>query len=474
MATGQVEDIAIRFHPRTTRRRRREIVERHGLGQCHLGDELVGERFHLCRVGDPSGALADLGCAPCVHRVARVKRHGTRRCVATDRIAIGFKGADHRALRRLVAQGARILERRDHEFLIRLAPGLDPEEVAADLDRLPSVAYAEPDYVLLGRGILHQASSAHLATAQPAARLIGAPAAWRLGRADPEVVIAVLDGGILTSHPDLRGTVVGAYDATGHHNPRPHPWDPHGTSCAALVVGNHRRARGVKGVAAGCGLLAVRIGLTPTRLADYLTKQSWIRQGIDWAWRHGAAVLSMSFGGGPPSRQITAAITRARIKGRGGRGCVLVAAAGNAAEPGAPVEYPASLASVIAVAATDARDRPQAVPTKANPWVSVSGAKVDIAAPGVGLYSATVPDPAGGSPALYTTDFSGTSAATPLVAGAAALVISANPGLTERQVRAILAATADKIKSVKFVDGRNDHVGAGRLSVAAAVRAAIR
>jgi subtilisin family serine protease len=107
-----------------------------------------------------------------------------------------------------------------------------------------------------------------------------------------------------------------------------------------------------------------------------------------------------------------------------------------------------------------------------NPWVSASGPAVDIAAPGVGCYTATVPDPAEDELALYISDFSGTSAATPLVAGAAALVIGANPALQEREIRRLLGDTADRVGGLRYQDGRNNQVGSGRLNVGAAIRAA--
>jgi subtilisin family serine protease len=218
--------------------------------------------------------------------------------------------------------------------------------------------------------------------------------------------------------------------------------------------------------------MAIRIGKTPTRLGTYITKTSWLCLGIDWAWEHGADVLSMSYGGGPKSAAVVAALTRARTRGRGGKGSVLVASAGNGDTTKTPVEFPATLPWVLAVAATDDHDRPKRALSNQEPWVSASGHAVDIAAPGVGCYTATVPDPAEGETDLYTNDFSGTSASTPLVAGAAALIIGANPGLSEQRVRAILCTTADKVRTVTYRAGRNDWVGSGRLNVRSALRAA--
>ena len=241
---------------------------------------------------------------------------------------------------------------------------------------------------------------------------------------------------------------------------------------ANLAVGTNRVRRGVKGVAAGCSLMAVRVGYTPTRDGDYLCKTAWIRRGIDWAWQHGADVISMSFGGGPRSAPVVKALDRARRRGRGGKGSVLVAAAGNSADPGAPVEFPGSLPFVLTVGATNRKDQPQTRIDRTSIWVSNSGPEVNIGAPGVNNYTCTIPDPDEGEMDLNDPGFSGTSAATPLVAGAAALLLSVNPDLTEAEVRALLCETAVKIGPAAYHGGRNDQVGTGRLNVLAAVRSA--
>jgi serine protease len=269
---------------------------------------------------------------------------------------------------------------------------------------------------------------------------------------------------VLADHEDLRGAVAARFDSTGQGSPTdPAPWDAHGTECAALVGGTHRVSAGVKGVAAGCALASVRVGYTPTRLGDYVTKVSWIVAGVDWAWQHGAAVLNMSFGGGPPSTPVARALDRARARGRGGKGSVLVAAVGNSGISG--VEFPASHDGVIGVAALGPSDRPASFSNR--------GPEVDLAAPGTNVYTATIPDPVEGEKARYCQD-SGTSLATPLVAGAAALVLAANPSLREAAVRQILVATARRVPGQSVSHGRNDRVGAGRLDVARAVTRARR
>lgn len=314
--------------------------------------------------------------------------------------------------------------------------------------------YAEPDHVIVGASLSGNRARARI---QPALKAIDAPCAWRHQPVSRPVLVAVLDCGVLGSHPDLRGTVVGSFDATGGSRAlRPAPWDSHGTECAGLVAATGRAPQGIVGAAPGCGLLAVRVGCTPSRLADYVSKTSWLVRGIDWAWRNGAAVLSMSFGGGPRATPVVRALERARKLGRGGRGTVLVAAVGNDGD--APVEFPARTPGVLGVAAVDARGRAVSFSNR--------GSAVGLAAPGVNLTTTTVPDPTENEPSWYLTD-QGTSLATPLVAAAAALVIAANPTLSEAAVRRLLARTARRHGQ------RRDRVGAGLIDAGRAVIAAL-
>jgi len=106
-------------------------------------------------------------------------------------------------------------------------------------------------------------------------------------------------------------------------------------------------------------------------------------------------------------------------------------------------------------------------------WGSNFGPEVDLAAPGVHNLTTDISGSGGYTNNNYFDDFNGTSSATPIVAGAAALVLSANPELKEREVRKILKDTADKVGAEPYIDGRNDRFGHGRLNVLAAVQQAL-
>lgn len=481
MARLHPEQIAIRFVESTTTRERRAAAEDCALEHWDRRIELPGEEFLIMGVAasaEPyrtrrARSLTRLARHRHVAEARPVFQRGRTRWLHTSRILVKPRAHGLAEVRRLVRGGGRIVHERHGTILLQLGTGQDLLAEVRRLARMPSIEFVEPDYVVLGHHPGAGSAGARLAVAQLPFRLIRAAEGWKAGVASPDILIAILDCGVMTAHPDLHPAVALTYDATtGRTDQSPPPWDSHGTSCAALAAGAHSRREGVKGVAAGCRLLPVRVGRTPGRLGSYVTKSSWVCRGIDWAWEHGAAVLSMSFGGGPRSAAVTAALRRARTRGRQGKGAVLVASAGNGAGPRAPVEFPATLPWVLAVAATDNKDRPKRAPDNQNPWVSASGPAVDIAAPGVGCYTATVPDPAENELALYISDFSGTSAATPLVAGTAALVIGANPALQEREIRRLLGDTADRVGGLRYQDGRNNQVGSGRLNVGAAIRAA--
>lgn len=131
---------------------------------------------------------------------------------------------------------------------------------------------------------------------------------------------------------------------------------------------------------------------------------------------------------------------------------------------------------MICVAASTPKDEPKTPSSDdgENWWGSSYGPEVLVAAPGVKNYTTDITGPAGYNPGGdYYPGFNGTSSATPLVAGACALVLSANPTLSGAQVTAIIAQSADKVGSVSYVDGRNDQMGHGRLNVLKAVQLAI-
>jgi subtilisin family serine protease len=307
---------------------------------------------------------------------------------------------------------------------------------------------------------------------------VNAPAAWELTTGDPNIIIAVLDTGVDVNHPDLINNIVPGYDFLDDDNLAAPSLnlalDGHGTNCAGLAAARGNNGIGVAGVAWNCKIMPIRIA----NGEDFITDAD-IATAIRWAAQHGADILSMSWGSLESSNIINSAITDITSRnniGRNGKGCVVVAAAGNW-EDGGPVTYPAAYPSVIAVGATDNRNE--------HLNYSATGPALDIVAPS-GPGSVEDHD-LRGKEYLWTTDIigkygysmhnlnrdildytdrmSGTSGACPIVAGVAALVLSVDPNLTSVNVRGVLLDSAVDLG----VPGSDEFYGYGLVDAFAAV-----
>ena len=260
-------------------------------------------------------------------------------------------------------------------------------------------------------------------------RDVGAEAAWQVSRG-AGVVVAVMDSGVDTSHPDLAGQTLPQIDAvndglTGYA-------DSHGTHVAGVIAAS-LDGGGVAG-------LANSVKVLPIRIADargYMDTES-IVSGIYDAVEAGAKVINMSYGGGYD------ALEEAYVQYAIDSGVTVVAAGGNEGQEGSPVTYPAAYDRVIGVGAyTASGDRAD---------FSSTGWWIDISAPGEDILS-TVP---GGS----WESLQGTSMAAPFVSATAALALAANPTLNVRQVeRSVLDSAQDDPDG----DGPDTWFGAGYL-----------
>lgn len=525
------DKIAVRFRePADAGLRRAAIDPKPEVGAFDERYEIPHEKFTIVDVSRPQAlgaagpaplvaAAGALDSDPAVERVAPVFDLGTAKAVATDRILVGFKPETRQRAAEIIQDyGGEIVKFSDDEYLVRLNPGADPFEIIGDLTKRAEVDYAEPDFVTIGKHIAQNvappAGAPHgpefplvppvplaadesegedealgfgsnamasdpLTQFQYAMRITRAIDAWQLVGPSPQIRIAILDEGVDVNHPDLQHAIRGTFDAIdGNADQQPNPWDAHGTACAGLAAAIPNNGLGIRGSGGGCSLLGVRIAFSPSRGADWVTTTSGLRDAIDWSWQNGADILSNSWGGGAPSGAIANAFERARTNGRNGKGCVVVIAAGN--ESG-PVSFPGTLPNALTVSASNEFDEPK-TRTSADGehwWGSNLGPEVDVAAPGVHNYTTDILGADGYNPGTsalsgdYVDDFNGTSSATPIVAGIAALLLSANPNLREAQVRRILKQTADKVGSVMYVNGRNDQMGHGRVNALRAVQAAL-
>ncbi len=230
------------------------------------------------------------------------------------------------------------------------------------------------------------------------------------------VVVCVSDTGIDLVHPDLRGNIIANFN-TIDPNKSGQDDNRHGTHVAGTIAALNNSI-GVVGVAPKAKLIAAK-GLA----ANGSGNASDLVETIDGCVSRGAHVINMSWGGDSPTPIIEDALQRAAAAG-----VVLIAAAGNSSTQTtiAPVGYPARYPTVIAVSAVDSTDR---VAVFSN-----QGSEIAFAAPGVGILSTLLNGTYG--------PLSGTSMASPHVAGVVGLYLSKNPGATRAEVLAGLGASS--------------------------------
>lgn len=289
---------------------------------------------------------------------------------------------------------------------------------------------------------------------------INAINAWDVTQGATAITIAIIDEGVNASHPDLSSQVLVGYNALDDSsNTTPKPNDYHGTATAGIAAASSNNGLGVAGVCWFCQILPVKIAERDSQ-GNWNTTTSIIAAGIDWAWQNGADVLNGSWTMPDPSDDVELSIINARLGGRGGLGSTLVFAAGN--ENTNPVSYPATLNSyVIAVGASNWCDQRKTPSDNGcnnfnTAWGSNFGSALDLVAPGESIYTTCNGNECTNGQYTY---FVGTSASTPLVAGAAGLLYSLNPNLSPDQVQSALEIGARDIG----VGGPDGDTGYGRL-----------
>lgn len=333
------------------------------------------------------------------------------------------------------------------------------------------VVYAHPDFIPVKKKLDALAlppdpffsQQWHLRNTGQAQGTIGADVkalqAWRTTKGKRDVVVAVIDDSVDRGHPDLNGNyVAGRYyeGVTGTDSNDPSPKDGgqrHGTCCAGVAVAASNDIGG-SGVAPACALIGVNFW-------DATTAQT--AEAFYFCRNNGACVISCSWSWGAAFDDVSLAVKEVHETGRNGKGVPILFAAGNEYGSIAQNQIFGTLKEVICVGATNWRDD-RAKYSNVGPELSVVAPSSDFydTPPSLSILTTDntdgMPRPFGVSysgyevgdytPSQGPRGFGGTSSATPLAAGVCALILSANPNLTAKQVREILETSADKVPGV--------------------------
>jgi subtilisin family serine protease/PKD repeat protein len=362
----------------------------------------------------------------------------------------------------------------DRIFRLRMAPGRDPAEVVAAFSADPNVEYAELDYLAAFADAPDAAPFAPEASG-PAAIIpndplypeqwgltaIQASAAWDVVTGTASIIIAVVDSGIDTSHPDLTPNLWvnpgeipgnGIDDDNNGYVDDVHGWNfvsgssdiydgnGHGTQVAGIIAAATNNGLGMAGLCWNCRIMPVRV-MAASGVANY----SDIAAGVAYAAAKGASIINLSLGGYADSRTLRDAISAAVAQG-----VVVVGGAGN--DNVATPFYPAAYGNVLAVAGTTSDDTRAAF--------SNYGTWVDVSAPAENITTTFRGGDWGAS--------SGTSLGAPFASGLAALVRERWPDWTESAVRLHVARTSDNIDDLNPTYA--GQLGLGRLNAVRAMQ----
>lgn len=349
------------------------------------------------------------------------------------------------------AQTSDVLQR---TYLLEFSDYANADMLVKKLEEIPYVEYAEK--VPLDQHFLTPNDPSY--SSQWGLNIIGAPVAWNYFSTGSTIVVAVVDDAIERTHSDLSpnlwvnpGEVSGnnidddgngyiddinGWDvASNDNNPNPPSsgYD-HGTHVAGIVSARGNNGVGVASIGFSCKLMCVKSTSSSSSVTNGY-------DGIVYAAANGANVINCSWGGSTYTTTGQNVINYAWSQG-----CIIVAAAGN--DNVSTTFYPAGFNNVISVAATNSSDQ------KAS--FSNYGSWIDISAPGQNIYSTTINNTYGNK--------SGTSMASPMVAGLVGLMWSLNPGMTRTDLINCLYNNADNISSQN--PGYPGQLGAGRINAA--------
>ena len=291
------------------------------------------------------------------------------------------------------------------------------DKVKAALSKNPNFTFVEENFIAQGMLVPNDSYF----SSQWHHNNIMSSSAWEMGVGSTEIPIAIIDSGVDPDHPDLMAKLLPGFNFL-LGNSDTHDVLGHGTAVSGSAGALSNNATGVAGVAWNNPIMPLVV-LNSSNWATYTD----ISNAIIYAVNNGAKVINISIGGSSFSSTLDNAVNYAWNNG------VLVFA--SAANENTSVRYyPAACTNAVAVAATDSADN-RASFSNYGDWIT-------LAAPGVSILTTNN----GGGYGYW----SGTSFASPITAGLAALVWSANPDLTHQQILEILKSTADDLGATGF------------------------
>lgn len=415
--------------------------------------------------------LALLACIIVPHHFAEAKQFHKLKSKEPKRIIVQY------AADRVTPNGTHL----SNFGIIKLAEGETLDEKIAELKKDPSILTVAPNYK---RGMVEiTPNDTHVdeqySVNQDAGANIDVTKAWTVTKGKKDTVIAVIDTGVQTSHEDISGKIWhntaeiknNGIDDDGngfvddrrgwdflHDNNDPNP-DPctdgtsndglaHGTHVAGIAAANTDNSTGVAGIGWKTQIMALQVGDCDGSMTD-----DKIAEAIEYAVMMGADVINMSLGGFGTSSVLDSVVQEAMDAG-----VVVVAAAGNNAKNVDIFSFmPGCIDGVITVSSTNENDQ-------ASSFSNFGSGCVDLAAPGENILSTVYFDEDSSEFNVKYDSYSGTSMATPIVAGVAALLKAQEPDLNQEDVLNILRDTTDDV-------GLDDAYGTGRVNAVEALLA---
>ncbi|WP_071460857.1 S8 family serine peptidase [Bacillus massilinigeriensis] len=352
---------------------------------------------------------------------------------ASTELIIKFKEGTSEQARKKALQSIRAKEKESLAqagfSLIQVPKGTSLQKAAKELHHLSNVEFVEPNY----RAEAAFTPSDPDFKKQWYLQKLNTAKAWDASKGSRKITVAVIDGGVQINHPDLAGKIVAPYDMVSRRT-KITP-DMHGTHVAGIIAASSNKLGG-SGVAPNVKIMPINV------FSGNDAEMYDIADAIIYAADRNANIINLSLGTPSYSYIVDYAVQYAWKKG-----ALIVAASGN--ESTKEITYPASLKNVLGISATDSQDR--------LAYYSNYGSYIDFAAPGDRIFS-TVP---GGSFGYM----SGTSMATPVVSGTAALILSKNPFFSQAQIINTLKKSAIDLGK----KGWDRYYGYGRIDIGAAL-----